>query len=524
MRTAILLSLWAAAVVAAPARPVIAVMPPSAADDDLRGFGMMLEARAGELIEQSGRFSELHVKQVLAMADAEGLAATQLSDEAIAKQARGFLGADRVVTVNLTTDAKGMTLTGAIIDAKKTTPFTAKLPITWPEALTQGSEAVARAVLATEKATLPKQPIAQPESKSPEALRALAQCYALVIRQPLGIDNPAVLNGEELDGASSLCEKALGNDPSLRFASAVLALARAITGDAAGATKALTGLTETDDMVEPYTLARFWMVTRFQSNEDGLASLKVVLQKHPVELIVRSYLADTQSVLNDHVAAQASWTEYLTVNPSSAFAYGRLSKALARQNKHDEAIAAAKKGLELAPASRAARLELGSRFIDANKLDDAIATLTELKDARGEALARLGWAHWLKGNVDAAAPLFQKALETATAPGEWRTRGRVHYNLALVEAKRGKLDAAKASLIASMQTGYKVRSVDASLSKVAKEVERAEFQKAGADAGSGSRLSLVPQESSLVPFDPAGEPDLLRKKEAAPQGFVIYKF
>jgi hypothetical protein len=126
MRTAILLSLCASAVVAAPARPVIAVMPPSAADDDLRGFGMMLEARAGELIEQSGRFSELHVKQVLAMADAEGLAATQLSDEAIAKQARSFLGADRVVTVKLTTDAKGMTLTGAIIDAKKTTPFLAR--------------------------------------------------------------------------------------------------------------------------------------------------------------------------------------------------------------------------------------------------------------------------------------------------------------------------------------------------------------------------------------------------------------
>ncbi len=524
MRTALLLTLCSTAVVAAPSKPVIAVMPPSAADDDLRGFGMMLEARAGELIEQSGKFSELHVKQVLAMADAEGLAATQLSDEATAKQARSILGADRVVTVKLATDAKGMTLTGAIIDAKKTTPFTAKLPITWPEALTQGSEAVAKAVLATEKATLPKKPSAQPESKSPEALRALAQCYAIVIRQPLGIDNPAVLNGDELDAASALCEKALVNDPSLRFANAVLALSRAIIGDAAGATKALNGLADTDDMVEPYTLARFWMVTRFQSNEDGLASLKVVLQRHPGELIVRSYLADTQSVLNDHAGSQASWTEYLTVNPSSAFAHGRLSKELARQNKHDEAIAAAKKGLELAPTSRASRLELGSRYIDANKLDDAIATLTELKDAKGEALVRLGWAHWLKGNADTAEPLFQKALETATAPGEWRTRGRVHYNLALVAAKRGKPDAAKASLIASMQTGYKVRSVDASLSKVAKELERAEFQKAGADAGSGSRLSLVPKESSLVPFDPTGEPDLLRKKDPAPQGFVIYKF
>lgn len=525
MRTALLTALCSTVVLAAPAKPVVALLPPAAPDDDLRGFGMMLEARASELIEQSGKFSELHVKQVLSMADAEGLVANELSDAKNAGSARTFLGADRVVTITLASDAKGMTLTGSIVDAKKTTPFTAKLPITWPEALIQGSEAVAKAVLATEKASLPKKPSAQPESKSPEALRLLAQCYAIVIRQPLGIDNPAVLNGEELDGASALCEKALTNDPSLKFAAAVLSLSRAIIGDAAGATKALTGLTATDDMVEPYTLARFWMVTRFQSNEDGLASLKDVLKKHPGELIALSYLADTQGLLNDHPASQASWNDYLAQVPASPFAYGKLSRALARQNKHDDAIAAAKKGLELAPTSRSARLELGSRFIDANKLDDAITTLSELKDAKGEAVLRLGFAHWLKGNVDAAAPLFQKALDSATSPGEWRTRGRANYNLALVAAKKGKADAAKAALIASMQTGYKVRSVDPSLEKIAKEVERAEFQKAApSDAGSAVKLSLVPKESSLVPFDPAGEPDLTRKKDAAPQGFVIYKF
>jgi tetratricopeptide (TPR) repeat protein len=524
MRTALPFILCSAVTFAAPAKPVVALLPPDAPDDDLAGFGMMLEARAAELIEQSDKFSELHIKQVLAMAEAEGLAANTLAEPANAQAARTFLGADRVVTVKLDADAKGMTLTGSIVDAKKTTPFTAKLPVTWPEALVQGSEAVAKAVLATEKATLPKKPSAQPESKSPEALRSLAQCYAIVIRQPLGIDNPAVLNGEELDAASAACEKALAQDPSLKFATAVLALSRAIIGDAAGATKALNGLSVTDDMVEPYTLARFWMVTRFQSNEDGLASLRDVLKRHPGELIARNYLADTQGVLNDHAGAQTTWTEYLAQVPASPFGHGRLSKALARQNKHDEAIAAAKKALELAPTSKVARLELGSRYIDANKLDDAIATLGALTDAKGEALLRLGWAHWLKGSVDAAAPLFQKALETATAPSEWRTRGRAHYNLALVEAKRGKADAAKAALKASMLTGYKVRAVDPLLEKIAKDVERAEMQKAAPpDAGAVAKLTL-PRESSLVPFDPMGNADLTKKKDAPPQGFVIYKF
>ncbi|MBE2251110.1 MAG: tetratricopeptide repeat protein [Myxococcus sp.] len=521
MRTALLLTLSAAVATAAPTKPVIALMPPSATDDELRDFGLMLEARAAELLEQSGRFSELHLKQVLAMADAEGLPVARLSEEATAKQARVFLGADRVVTVALSTDAKQMTLTGAVIDAKKTTRFNAKLPITWPEALTQGSEAVAQAVLATEKASLPKAPVAQPASKSPEALRALAQCYALVIRQPLGIDNPAVLDGEELDRASALCRKALEHDPSLRFAHAVLALARAIIGDAAGATAALNSLDEADDVVEPYTLARFWMVTRYQSNEAGLASLRAVLQRHPGELIARAYLADTQGLLNDQAGAEASWREYLAADPGSPFAWGRLSKALARQGRHDEAIDAAKKGLALAPTSKAARLELGSRLIDANKLDEAIAALRQLTDAKGEAVLRLGWAHWLKGDVAAAAPLFEKALATATGAGEWRTRGRAHYNLAMVHARRGDPDAARAALRASMQTGYKVRAVDPTLEAIAREVERADLQKEPKQA---PRPSLVPTESSLVPFDPAGEPDLTRKKPAPPQGFIIYKF
>lgn len=526
MRTAfVLIALSSALAFAqgAERRPVIALMPPTATDDDLRGLGMMMIARASELIELSNKYSELHVKQVLAMADAEGLSPTQLSDDLVASQVRTFLGADRLVTVSLTSDAKGINLSGTVIDRMKGTPFRTKLAVTWPEALAKGSEAIARAVFMTAKVPLPATFKAQPESKSPEAVRALAECYAVVIRQPLGIDNPAVLDGKELDAASALCEKALKNDKDLKFAGAVLSLARAIVGDHQGAASALSSLGTGDDMVEPYTLARFWMVTRFQSSEDGLSSLKDVLNRHPGELIALNYLADTLGVLGNWSAAESAWKDYLTRVPASPFGYGRLSKALARQGKHPEAIAAAKKALELAPQSRVARLELGSRYIDANKADDAIAIMSELPEVRGEQALRLGWAHWLKGSVDTAATLFEKALDTAKSAGEWRTRGRAHYNLALVEAKRGKADLAKTELRASMQIGYKLTTVDPSLEKLAKEVEREDLAKAAPDAGAKKSV-MLPSESSLVPFDPSGNPDLARSKDSAPPGFVIYKF
>lgn len=496
-------------------RPVVALLPPVSTDADLRGLAFLIEARAAELIEQTGRFSELHLKQVLAMADAEGLTADGLS--AAANETRVLLGADVVVTLAIASDAKGITLTGSVITAKKTTPIKTTLPITWPEALTRGSEAIAKAVTGV----VPKKARAQPESVSPEALRALSQCYAIVIQQPLGIDNPAVLDGETLDTAAGLCEKALAQDPNLRFASAVLALATAITGDADRATKALNALgSGDDDMVEPFTLARFWMVTRFQSNEAGLASLRDVLKQHPGELIAAGYLADTLGLLDQHVEAEAAWRNFLTLVPASPFAFGKLSRALARQNKHDDAIAAATKALTLAPKSRSARLELGSRQIDAGKLDEAIATLRGIESASAEMQLRLGWAYWLKGEVDEAAKLFQQALDAATRPAEWRTRGRAHYNLALVQAKRGKPDAARAALSASLLTGYKVRKVDPSLEQVAKALERAPV----VDAGAAPRAALLPRESSLIPFDASGAPELTRKKETTPAGFVLYKF
>ncbi|MDX2014706.1 MAG: tetratricopeptide repeat protein [Myxococcaceae bacterium] len=522
MRTALCAVLLSSAVLAAPRAPVVALLPPQAADDDLRGFGLMLEARASELIEETGRFSELHIKQVLSMADAEGLDPLALSQEANAKKARAFLGADLAVTVSLAADPKAMTLTGAVIDGKKTTPFTAKLPITWPEALRAGSEAIAKAVLATEKVALPKKPKTQPDSSSPEAVRLLAQCYATVIRQPLGVDNPAVIDGPQLEAAAAQCEKALENDKQLTFAHAVLALARAIIGDHARAAAALAAVGDGNDVIEPYTLARFWMVTRFQSNEAGLASLRDVLKKHPTELIALNYLADTQSVLNDHSGAGISWTEYLSLVPASPYAQARLSKALARQNRHDEAIAAARKALELAPDSRAARLELGSRFIDANKPDDAITTLAAVANPSAEGVLRLGWAYWLKGEVGPAEGHFQKALELAQGPGAWRTRGRAHYNLALVAMKKNAPAAAKAALKASLQTGFKLRTVDAALTKVAQEVEREGFGPTP-DAGS-PKLTLGPKESSLFPFDASGDALPAAKKEPAPQGFIIYKF
>lgn len=489
MRTlACLLVLSAAVAGAAPRRPVIAFLPPGSSDEGLVRLGLLMEARASELLEQTGRFSELHLKQVLAMADAEGLLATELDDPKVGERARDALGADTVVLVSLERAGSGLGLTGTVLAGKSQAPFSLKLPARPAEALARGSEALAQTVLGTVKATLPLRPSAQPESRSDAAVTALGQCYAVVIRQSLGIEAPAVLVGEVLDQASAQCDLALQADPALRYARAVSALARALLGEDEEAVKALQALGPADDVVEPWTLARFWMVSRYQSPSLGVAALREVLARHPGELLALNYLADTLGALGRHPEAAAAWREYLERVPASPFALGRLSRELARQGKHEEALAAARAGLKLAPASRQALLELGSRQLDAGDLEQAVLSLRQLADdpdARGEALLRLGWAYWLSGKAELAAPLYHRALELASGPTEWRTRVRALSNLAMVHLKAGDRPAALASVRQALGAGFRPSKLDGALEPLEREVL--------ADAG----VASPPRETSL---------------------------
>lgn len=509
--TALLSSL---ALAEAPRKPVVALLPSAADATELTNLGVLIEARAAELLENSGKYTSLHAKQVAAMAEQEGFNPISLSDPDTAAQARAILGADRVITVVLEKTDTGSNLLGSVFEnGKKDTSFSAKLPADWPTALTLGSEAVAKAVLAIDKASLAPAKLTQPSSKSEPALQALGRCYVPIIRQSLGVEAPAMLLGEALDSAIAACREAVTTDKSLRYAQATAALGQAIVGDDTEAAATLAQLGNEKDVAEPYTLARFWLLTRYQSNDAGVGFLREAIKKHPGSLVLRSYLGDTLTSLGSHDQALAVWAEYLTLAPQSAFAQGRLSRSLARLGKHDEAIAAAKKAIELAPRGRDVQLQLASRYLDANQLDEAIAVLKPLcatKEARAEQVLRLGWASWLKGDVDAAAAAFKQAIDQARAPSEWRTKGRASYNLALVEAKRGHADAALAAYQASLNTGFRVKDPDASLAEV---IKKATLPSA----------TTPPKESSLFPVDAAGDVNPTAAKPSAPKTLSPYQ-
>ena len=522
MRFALLAVLCGAAALAAPRSPVVAFLPPSSSDASLQQLALLLEARASEVVESTNKVSQLHLKQTLRAMQEEGFSG-DLKDPKFAEALRQAIGADRAVAFSLEPSPEGMVLSGVMVEGKKPKAFTAKLPRGWSAALEAGAPALAKALLPG--IALPKQLAAQPSSTNDEALQQLGACYPVVMRQPLSVDTPSLVDQTELERAAAACQKAVELDPKLRFAQAAGALAQAIIGSDAAATQSLAALGEGEDALEIYTLARFWMLTRFQSNEAGIAFLADVAKKHPGELIARSYLGETQFAIGTWTDAEKTFNDYVALAPASPWAWGRLSKALARQKRHDEAVLAAKKGFVLSPTSPEARLELGSRLIDAGKPAEAIEILEPLSNAtpaRGEHLLRLGWAHWLNSAPDAAQAYFQRALDVATTPGEWRTRGRASYDLALVEAKKGRTDAAKAALKASLATGYKLREIDPSLVALVRELERGEVSVK--DAGVAPRPAFLPREASLFPVDKFGDPDPTAKKPPPPQGLVLYRF
>lgn len=521
MRTALLAAaLCSITAFAAPKNPVVAFFPPTSNDVRLQQLALLMEARASELVEETNKVSELHLKQTLRVINEEGFA-SDLRLEGNVEALRIAAGADRAVAFSLEASGDQLLLSGVTVDGKKPKPFNARLPKAWGPALEQGSVALAKALLAG--AALPKKTTAQPTSSNDEALQQLGACYPVVLRQPLSVDTPALVDGAELERAVAACQKAVELDPSLRFANAVASLGQSILGGDAAAAKSLAALGNADDVLEIYTLARFWLLTRYQSNEAGVAFLQDIIKRHPGELIARAYLGDTQFALGAWADAEKTFQAYVALAPSSPWAQGRLSKALARQGKHTEAIAAAKKAFLLSPSSPETRLELGSRYIDAGNLAEAQETLeplSKLTPPRGEHLLRLGWAHWLEGELDAAEAYFTRAVDTATSPGEWRTRGRAAYDLALVEAKRGRTREAAAQLKAAYATGFKVKELDPSLAAAAKEMERADMEK----KAQSPAKTVTPREASLFPVNAFGDVDTGAKKPPAPEGLILFRF
>jgi tetratricopeptide (TPR) repeat protein len=506
----------------------VAVLPPATKSPAAQELAWLMQSKANAALAQTGKYADFHLKQVLGMAAEEGLPADALEGDELAAACARHLGAARVVHSRLEEAGGEWSLKITAVDpsSKKALTETIKLPKGAAAQVDEGGLALARAVAKLEGKNLTlKAGTVAPATTSDEAMTRYAKCHAIVSRQPVGIENPAVLAEDELKAAAAACQAALAADAAFDPARAALGLTYAILGDDKKAVDALAPL-KGETYLPLYWVARFWLVTRYQSNDAGAAVLRDALAKYPGFLMARGYLGELLNVLDQQPAALEAWKAYLEVAPQSPFVTARVGKTLARMGKHDEAIAKTRAAVELDPLSTEMKVQLASRYIDAGKLTDAIATLDPLAKAgkvRPELLVRLAYAQLKSGAGAAAQPLLEDALARATAPSDWRTRGRAHYDLALLYARKKQDDQAQAHLDAAFSESYRPKELEPELKKVA---IRAQVTKPVGDPISPPSLTpkLLPKETSPFTLDPTGGIDAKAAKPPPPQGFEILKF
>jgi tetratricopeptide (TPR) repeat protein len=339
---------------------------------------------------------------------------------------------------------------------------------------------------------------AQPASTKDSAMRNYAACDLRLLGQPVGIENPFVLNDGELKKAIASCETAVKSDPDFAAAWGALAFASALAGNDARAVEAL-GRIKPDAGHNPNALAaRFWLVSRYQSSDAAVSVLKDAIAKEPGFLLARVYLAELYNALGKHEDAARAWREYAAHSEGNAFVISRLAYTLARLGKTKEAADFAAKAMAYDPESYELALEHSSRLIDDGQVDKALAVLAPLaekKDAPAELLLRYGYAKLLKGELEAAEKLTQQAYGMAKEPSEWRTRGRAKLNLAELQLKRDAKDKAKAAVTEALREGLRPSAVKPELLSLLSEAE----VKAAEAKGVGK---VKPKEGVAVPEKP----------------------
>ncbi len=505
---------------------IVPVLPSAqqAADEDL---ALAIQLRATAILAGTGRYADVSVKQVLRMAEREGIAPASFKDPSTLPSLAARLGSARAVSAHVVPAAKGWSL--ELRDEKAKAPAAIALPAGFAGAVAQGGASVAAAVAKVDGVALPAKIV--PDTANEDAARLLAGCQASLARQPIGIETPSVL-GESLDAALDSCATAARLDPNLSAAHAGLALALALKGEDDKAVRALVNARQGAGYLPNWWIARYWLLTRYQSNEAGAKVLSDAIERFPGFFLARGYLAEHLNAVGKHEAALAAWKRYAEASPKSPFVQARLGYTLAKLGRHAEAHQATRAAVELDPTSRELALELASRLVDSGDLDGARATLEPLaKDpqASGEVLLRLGYVHLLEGELDKAEPLLRSAIEKASRPSEWRTRGRAKLDLAKLMVRRGQKDQAKAVMLEALREGYRPLALsrpDPDLEELARlaaaEADKKE-QKKEVKVDLQPRLAM-PRETSPFAITAGGDIDTRAKRAAPPAGLELVRF
>jgi tetratricopeptide (TPR) repeat protein len=251
-------------------------------------------------------------------------------------------------------------------------------------------------------------------------------------------------------------------------------------------------------LLPEYWLARFWLHSRYAAIHEGIAVLREVVQAHPAFLLARGYLAEVYYATGQFPEALAAFDAYLQQAPAHPWLLAQIGRVSARLGRHDAADDWTREALAADPGSLDLEVQLVSRDIDAGKLVEAEARLTDLlgrEDGRRLAIVwlRRGYLRLLRNDAEPAHADLAQALALAQGPRHWYTRSLAHYNVARLHHKAGRRDDMMRELALATSEGYPV------MQEHGRDKEVFEMLAAPAD--------VAPRIASPLPFTAAGEVD-----------------
>lgn len=152
--------------------------------------------------------------------------------------------------------------------------------------------------------------------------------------------------------------------------------------------------------------------------DDARSAFRRAVALDPRSIGPRLNLAFTEYVERDYVEAERQASRVVEMYPRHHGGYYVLSGPLGFQDRHDEAIGAARRAVELNPSSGMIRIQLAFVHARAGNRDSALVILDEVA-TRGGSPKEIALVHGALGDLDRAFEYLEIALERG--PGELAT-------------------------------------------------------------------------------------------------------
>ncbi|MBN2359890.1 MAG: tetratricopeptide repeat protein [Deltaproteobacteria bacterium] len=301
---------------------------------------------------------------------------------------------------------------------------------------------------------LPAAPI---KVKDVLAFRAAMLCKETAMMQSLSPRAVSTLPASLIEQARGHCERALVADRSSVDALTGLGILQAAGGDTDSALATLRraqGYARRPGLAD---LALFWVRVRSGQLATAIDGIREAVAKRPGYLHARGVLGQALNEAGRYAEAKQVWLDYLAVAPGHPYALTQLGYTLARLGDFDGAIARTDEALAQVPDDPMLLIERASRQIDAARWSEAETSLRRALETNPQlaiAYLRLGYVYLQRGQLDLARPILQKALAEADLESERRVRGVACFDLAKVEARSKKFEAALALLDQAVNEGY----------------------------------------------------------------------